>query len=589
MIGQLMEYARRRSLDPEPGFAPKVVKWALEFAADGRYLGLRELGDAAASRNPGRSFPRCPDLSQGELVTLKGCHFLVETLSVVACQEADAKAEAKHAFFTGLLRRAEELGLAVVADALDDADVLARIRVEMAEAKARPTDKVTLLVGGAFPVESGIWHGWWRRFRAALRPEVSGDGAARMVCFATGETVEPAATHQKIAGLSDVGGIGMGSPLIGFDKDAFVSFGLRQSANAAMSEQAAAAYRAALNELIAHHGRRLTGAKMVHWYRDRVAEDDDPLPWLEEPPEMEETAAQRRAADLLRAIRAGARPDLAGNRYYALTLSGAGGRVMVRDWMEGPFEDLVAAVEAWFGDLRIVRRDGVGTAPRPKLAAVLGASARELGEVPAPRAARVWRCALRREPIPRELMALALARTRIDIIQGGSANHARMGLLRAYHARLKGGKPVDVYLNESHPAAAYQCGRLMAVLAALQSAAIPNLDAGVVQRFYAAASATPSLVLGRLIRTSNFHLNKLGGGLAREFENRIAAICGRVGDAMPATLTLDEQSLFALGYYQQLAHDRAMVAERAARKKQGGAPGSEDAEDADAAKGDDDA
>ena len=107
------------------------------------------------------------------------------------------------------------------------------------------------------------------------------------------------------------------------------------------------------------------------------------------------------------------------------------------------------------------------------------------------------------------------------------------------------------YLNEEHPSPAYHCGRLMAVLAKLQEAALGDVGAGVVQRFYAAASSTPALVLGRLIRTSQFHLDKLEPGLAHWYNDRIGSVAVRLGDRFPVTLTLEEQSLFALGYYQQ--------------------------------------
>ncbi|MDD2629628.1 MAG: type I-C CRISPR-associated protein Cas8c/Csd1 [Limnochordia bacterium] len=40
------------------------------------------------------------------------------------------------------------------------------------------------------------------------------------------------------------------------------------------------------------------------------------------------------------------------------------------------------------------------------------------------------------------------------------------------------------------------------------------MGAGVVQRYYASASSTPALVLGRLTRTSQYHLDKLDAGLA---------------------------------------------------------------------------
>lgn len=118
---------------------------------------------------------------------------------------------------------------------------------------------------------------------------------------------------------------------------------------------------------------------------------------------------------------------------------------------------------------------------------------------------------------------------------------------------------MNPYLNEDHPSPAYHCGRLMAVYARLQYAALGDVGAGVVQRFYAAASATPALVLGRLARLSQFHLSKLDPGLARYFDSKIANINMRahMGDRYPAALNLEEQSLFALGYYQQLAADRA--------------------------------
>ena len=109
------------------------------------------------------------------------------------------------------------------------------------------------------------------------------------------------------------------------------------------------------------------------------------------------------------------------------------------------------------------------------------------------------------------------------------------------------------YLNPDHPNPAYQCGRLLAVLAKLQQSALGDVGAGVVQRFYASASTAPGLTLGRLVGNARNHLGKLEGGLAHWYEQKIADVMGRVGDAFPRTLDLEGQGLFALGYYQQLA------------------------------------
>ncbi len=564
MLELLAEYAHRNEL-PGPGFMPKTVRWAIVCDANGRFQEVVELGDVGQPRNRGQAFPRCPDLSEAEIKSggVVRSHFLVDAAQVVALygeEAADARVMAKHQFFVDLLSQASEAepGLSAAARLLADDKALDSVRRRFKEHQVRPTEKVTLCIDGAFPVKSDAWHTWWQSFRQRIAPE-GHLGERTMVCLVTGKPVRPPTTHPKVVGLNDVGGLSMGTVLVGFDKDSFGSYGLKQSENAAVSEAAAYDYRAALNELIANHSRRLAGAKVVHWFKAKVKDEEDPLAWLEEPPEVEERAAQHLARELLESIANGKRQGLPDNYYYALTLSGAGGRVMVRDWMEGPFEELVANIGHWFDDLSIVHRDGGRLAPDPAFRFVLrstvfGRTDRDKDKnLPSPFVAKMWRVAVRREPIPQTAMAKALARTKVDIIGDEPFSHARMGLMKAYHTRSsrEDGGYMKSYLNEEHPAPAYHCGRMMAVLAKLQQAALGDVGAGVVQRYYAAASATPALVLGRLVRGGQFHLNKLDPGLAHWYEEKLGSINVALRDNYPVTLTLEEQSLFALGYYQQ--------------------------------------
>ncbi|MBI2908631.1 MAG: type I-C CRISPR-associated protein Cas8c/Csd1 [Chloroflexi bacterium] len=570
MLKLLADYAHSHGLEVEPGFKPKVVRWAIVFDPDFRFLDVVELGDASLKKNPGRTFPKCPDLSQPEMVAggESRSHFLVETVEVVALygkNADDLKTQKKHAYFLKLLEEAEKSmsQLTHLAARFSAPDVLAAINVRLEAQRAGAGDKATFKVGEDYPVDSDLWHDWWREFRRKLGGGGAKLGGAPMRCFVTGRLAEPAPTHPKIEKLADVGGQPSGDALICFDKEAFRSYGLEQSANAAVSEVAVSAYRAGLNHLIKENGRRLAGAKVVHWFKDKVTPADDPFSWLEESREQEELDAQHRVKNLLESIKSGKRADLAHNRFYALTLSGAGGRVMVRDWMEGQFEDLAENISIWFEDLSIVYRDGEMPRSGPKFLAVLGATVRDLNDLAAPFVAKMWRVAVRGEPIPRSALAQALERVRVDVVRDEPVRHAAMGLMKAYHVRKhrkEGGEAMasalTPFLNEDHPEKAYQCGRLMAVLAEVQRRALGDVGAGVVQRYYAAASTTPALVLGRLTRTSQFHLNKLDPGLARWYESRIAGIWGAIRDNVPPTLTLEEQSLFALGYYQQMAQMR---------------------------------
>lgn len=571
MLELLSRYSREHGLDAVPGFSRKTVRWAIHVAPDGRFLGILELGHAGTKGNRGIQFPKCPDLTQPEIKRGgKGCrHFLADNAEVVALHhpEVDGKLEAKHAYFKGLLADAAQAvpDLAGASLCLEDPSTLEDIRQQLLTQKVKPGDNITFAIHGfdpPFPVEWDSWHSWWQTFRQTLaKPPTQGKGQGPTLrrCLVSGELVQPALTHQKIKGLSDVGGLTQGDVLAPFKQASFRSYGLVQAENAPVSEAKVSEYRSALNHLIAETGRRLGNVKVVHWFKERVPPEGNPLAamfdglaWDES---AREAAAQSSARELLESIYTGESWNLGGNRFYALTLSGASGRVMIRDWMEGSFEELVGALTHWFDSLEIVRRDGQALAKMPKFMAVLGGLVRDLDDLPAPVITTLWRVALLRLPIPRQLMAMAYQRVKVDAIQDETPRHARLGLLKAYHVR-NGDNHMKPHLNEEHPDPAYHCGRLLAVLAAVQYSALGDVGAGIVQRYYAAASATPALVLGRLVRTSQFHLEKLSGGLKHWYEDKIASIMVRIDGDFPQILQLDQQSLFALGYYQQLASDR---------------------------------
>ncbi|MCX7597439.1 MAG: type I-C CRISPR-associated protein Cas8c/Csd1, partial [Armatimonadetes bacterium] len=359
--------------------------------------------------------------------------------------------------------------------------------------------------------------------------------------------------------------------LVSFDEESFASGSLEQSANYAVSEETAWAYAAALNHLL-DRGVFLVNAKVAYWFKNEIRPEDDPVALMSE--EQIESDALKRARELLTAIREGKRPDLADNLYFAVTLSGNAGRAVVRDWMHGSFEQLASNVDAWFTDLSVLPPVSNREARSPKFTDdVLGALLRpnqKPGDLPAPFVTRLWRAAMQNEPIPRSALSAALARVKAAVLADDPVRHEAIGLIKAYHirkarvSRKEGGAVPEDFkprLNPDHPEPAYHCGRLMAVYAQLQRTALGDVGAGVVQRYYAAASATPALVLGRLARLSTAHLGKLDPGLARWYEQLLAEIWGRMGEAVPRVLDLEGQSLFALGYYQQLADLRTKKAE----------------------------
>lgn len=555
MLNHILDYAAREGFKSEPGFSRKTVRWAINCSDDARFTGLVSLSEG----KKGRDFDFCPHLAQNEMIAggVTRSQFLIESLQTIAqywkddtSEKDQQKYRAKQQYFIQLLKQAGEADptLKVAARMLSDPEQQEKLRQDIAKASPKPKfiDTAIVMIEGDNPLKRDAWHDWWRQFRQQFSvPANNAKKTAKVRSLLTGEWVEPLATHPKIKGLAGVGGLGTGDVMIGFDKDAFGSFGLQKSANAATDTTTATTYAETLSQLIQQHGVRLSNNIATYWFEHRVADKQDPFKAV--------VKAEHEPRDLLELLHAGGKKKVPiNNQYSALILSGAAGRVMVRDWIQGQLSELASTVLAWFEALEIIARDGNSLAKPPKFLAVMGALERDLSDVPSPLITQLWRSALVNTPIPQAALTKATLRARIDVIKDNPPNHAQMGLIKAYWIR-QGDTYMQPYINPEHPSPAYQCGRLLAVLNCLQRSALGDVGAGVVQRYYGAASQTPALTFGKLMNNAKNHLNKLDGRLAYWYEGLLSEVMCQLKDVMPPKLELEEQSLFALGYYQQLA------------------------------------
>jgi len=110
-----------------------------------------------------------------------------------------------------------------------------------------------------------------------------------------------------------------------------------------------------------------------------------------------------------------------------------------------------------------------------------------------------------------------------------------------------------VSLDSNHPDPAYQLGRLLAALENIQRDAHGHsLNTTIKNRFFGSAAATPITVFPRLITLSAYHLGKIPNPAWRvAHEKRLAEIFRHL-ERFPAHLKLDQQGLFAIGYYHQI-------------------------------------
>jgi CRISPR-associated protein Csd1 len=587
MLQRIMEYAEKRGLAVKAGFSERPLKWLIAFDDRGENPEVIPLGDD----KKGQLQPNCPHAgtkAQGK----DGAHFLVDKLSTVILYqgtETPTSITPKFKTFVHLLLRASSSmpTLSIAATALNSSANRLAICAKLKHQKAKKGDFATLRIGSADLVDLSDWHDWWcNEYQLQRSVPVHQNGkkkegnSLKMRCVITGDLITPVERHEgKVQGLKGVGGRG-GDSLISFDKDAYRSYGLKNAFNAATSQETAKIYVTALNDLLEKHRVNLGNSYIVYWFRQAVeGTEDDPLSWIKTSGEKEFADAMDQVTKTLESISTGKRPDLLTNEFYAMLVSGSPGRVMVRDWHEGPLKELILSLQAWFDDLAIISVGGSKPTKWQSFERIITAllplkrPSQEYTDWIKPIGAfsrAFWRAAICRESFPQAVMGrivpmlaphiLALAEEERKHPSERSQEYPallslfyrRMALIKAHFIR-KGDDNMKPYLNPEHPHPAYHCGRLLAVFARLQRAALGDVGAGVIQRYYTAASQTPGLILGRLAANAKNHLAKLEGGLPFWYEDQIAEIMGRIKDVVPRTLTLEEQSLFALGYYQQIA------------------------------------
>lgn len=567
MLQALIAYAEREKLT-EADFETVGVRWLIPLDRFGKLGG----GPIPLMENPDDKKPRPksftrPFTSPNELSPGTKSHFLCDTLERAVLyldpkfpDNAEGR-RVQHGYFQSMLEEAsvacsdEKARLQSVLLFLRNPEAMKELHQHFATAKAKPSDNVLFQVDGINLLKSESLKTFWRNRRRRVSAGVKTREAR--ICIATGEIGETLDTTEKIKGVP--GGLAMGTNLISFDKDAFCSFGLEQAQNASLSAPAELKIRSALNQLIqTSRGQGLVFNNTVHLHWTRQPVEFDPMDLLS-------GADENGVKELIQSVRDGEQiHGLDANAYYATSLSGNGARIVVRDWLEATVQEVKNHVAKWFQDLSVIPLDGVGVKRDFKFYALLYGMVRaDLEEISPQIPTQLLYAALRGTPLPQAALAAAIRRQQLD--QENKLNPARIALMKACLNRpphKKQNEPMNECLNSESTDPAYLCGRLFAVFDRLQYLALGGVNAGVVERYYASASVTPSLVMGRLFRNAQFHLAKAEKGISTNVAKDFEIVTCALGDKFPATLDLEGQGRFALGYYHQKADYRRRTAER---------------------------
>lgn len=620
MLKALYDYGIRNHLTIPPGFLKKNIRAYICLSKSGKFLGIEQCGK--------EEIQVCPDI--GSLANGPDkCNPLAEKASVILGDSGK-----KPTYFRMLLQEGSACApcLALCLGAVEDEAIFDQIRREAELRKVKPVDRISFRVDDVPVTADPQVQQWWMEYRKKMADPSS---AATTRCLITGQPTVPLATLPVISGLQVVGGHSRGEALFCFDKSAFQSYGLKQSANAPVSEEAFAVVKEAMNDLLAGAPAMYdrdknrdfnptapiyAGMKFLHWYDFALnPEDDLLLQSLQcgvegadadeelDPQALEEAEEeigqyllmqQGRADDVVESVFSGAPVKKLRGEYHIMLISGNNGRAVIRRYEHGSYETLRENLQTWNDDLKLQDRMGTGRVRPQKLNARLtrlvknqNATGKKLFEQMKKELAGITpaivMAIINGTPLPDTVAVRALAYIRSRLLSGGDGDKKpllsdpiacqwlKVWLIRKRRMRNEEVNLMEYY-DPNFPNAAYHCGAWLAVYANLQRAAMGDVNATLVQRFYASASRTPALVFGTLDRMGEVYLDILRKdkrGLNRIYEDKLNAVCaffGRDADhQLPTTLNLEGQSYFALGYHQMCTQITGEIRQRQAEKQEG--------------------
>lgn len=378
--------------------------------------------------------------------------------------------------------------------------------------------------------------------------------AAEAVCLITGEKLPIAILHTA----TSLPGGKSGGKLVGFQKKSgYDSYYKEQGHNAPVSKKAEDAYTTALNALLRKDSKnkfKIADTSVIFWSQKQNDFENQFASFFSTPPKDDPDQNIRDVKALFESIHSGKLSTEGDTPFYILGLAPNAARISIRFWKKGMVSDFATNIAKHFEDLSIVRSKKDEKEYFSLFNLLSNVSFEfKIDNIPPSLAGKVIESVLDGTIYPDTLQQQCIRRIRAE----QHVNRIRAAILKAYLNRKVtiyniNEKPITMSVDFNNKNQGYLCGRLFAVLEKIQEDAQPGINATIKERYYGAASSTPITVFGRLLNLSNHHLSKLGGGGKVYYDKMVQEIFEKINpDGLPAHLSLDDQSRFAIGYYHQ--------------------------------------
>ena len=373
----------------------------------------------------------------------------------------------------------------------------------------------------------------------------------------SGEQTSIARIHNKIKGV--YGGLATGSVLVGFNNPSENSYGNEQSYNSNISETAMNKYTEALNYLLSsdRHKVLIDDMTVVFWAMDTGEACENLLMDIlfGQSDKMKAEQTERMLAKLFQDAGKG---TVGGERltldgidenvdFYMMGLKPNSSRLSLKFLVRKKYADILWNIARFQNDLQMGKEFHSVSIMRIKRELLSQKSKNE--KVNPALLSSLMESMINGTRLPVSLLENVLRRVKADP-GDQKVNAVRAGIIKAWINRASKKEELKVALDRENYRPAYLCGRLFAVLEKIQQEASGNsLNRTIKDGYFASASARPSMVFPKLIRLSQYHLNKVKSPVY--FNKLTGEIIGHLDGGFPDTLFLKEQGEFVVGYYQQ--------------------------------------
>ena len=568
ILHALTQYYQRKAesdggVAPE-GFENKEIPFIIVIDKQGNFIQLEDTRELKGKKKVGRTFLVPKGLGRSGSKSYEVSNLLWDHYGYVlayAGEKGQEQADKQHASFTAKVNELkqvlpDEAGVTAVAAFLSSAEEKSKVMqatnwVECAKVKGcnlsfRLVEEAVDLVCQSKMVQDYL--------SVSSDNNEETDDFKEGICLITGKKTLVARKHHQISGIHK-----QPTPFCAVDKGstAFHSYGKKQGFAFPVSKQAMFEYTTALNTLLAGENRfRIGDVTAICWSAKPTPLEEHLASLINGGGKDNPDAHIDAVKSLYKSLYNGKYTEPDGKeKFYLLGLSPNSARIVVRFWHETTVAALSESIAAWYDDLQMVRGENSPYPeymPLPRLLGNLVLDGK-MENLPSDLIAQITDAALNNRVLPVSLLQAALRRNKAE----QKITYGRASLLKAYinrairAGRLKNMKELTMSLDRNRQDIGYVLGRLFAVLEKTQAEANPGLNATIADRYFGSASSTPIAVFGTLMRLLPHHLNKL------EFEGRAVQLQWEIRQILehcqrfPNHLNLEQQGLFAIGYYHE--------------------------------------